>query len=62
MSFLVELPLDTYAEHLFDDFTPAADFRIGTARALMWMSQLAYEVRHAHHKVEPVLKRWGLKN
>ena len=61
MSFLVELPLSDYADHLFDDFAPEPDFRIGTARALMWMSQLAYEVRHARHKVEPVLERWGLE-
>lgn len=61
MSFLVELPLEAYAEHRFDDFAPDAGFRVGTARALMWMSQLAYEVRDAQHKVEPVLKRWGLQ-
>jgi len=61
LSFLVELPLETYADHLFDDFAPDADFRIGSARALMWMSQLAYEVRDAQHKVKPVLARWGLQ-
>jgi hypothetical protein len=61
MSFLVELPLAAYADHVFDDFAPDKDFRIGTARAMMWMSQLAYEVRHAHHKIEPVLARWGLQ-
>lgn len=61
MSFLVELPLDAYADHLFDEFAPDRDFRIGTARAMMWMSQLAYEVRDAQHKVAPVLKRWGLQ-
>ena len=61
MSFLVELPLATYVDHLFDDFTPDTNFRIGTARAMMWMSQLAYEVRHAHHKIEPVLNRWKLE-
>jgi triacylglycerol lipase len=61
LSFLVELPLETYADHLFDDFAPDTDFRIGTARALMWMSQLAYEVRDAQRKVKPVLERWGLQ-
>ena len=61
MSFLVELPLEAYADHLFDDFAPDSGFRIGTARALMWMSQLAYEVRDAPHKVKPVLARWGLQ-
>jgi triacylglycerol lipase len=61
LSFLVELPLETYADRLFDDFAPETDFRVGTARALMWMSQLAYEVRDARHKVKPVLARWGLE-
>jgi len=61
LSFLVELPLETYADHLFDDFAPDANFQVGTARALMWMSQLAYEVRDARHKIKPVLKRWGLE-
>lgn len=61
MSFLVELPLDAYADHLFDEFTPDLGFRVGTARAMMWMSQLAYEVRDAQRKVKPVLKRWGLQ-
>ena len=61
MSFLVELPLAAYADHPFDDFTPDKDFRIGTARAMMWTSQLAYEVRHAHRKVATVLGRWNLE-
>jgi triacylglycerol lipase len=60
MSFLVELPLHVYADHVFDDFTPDRDFRVGTARAMMWTAQLAYEVRDAQDKIEPVLKRWGL--
>jgi len=55
MSFLVELPEYAYDAHAFEDFMIDSKFRIGTARAMMWMSQLAYEVRGAHEKVEPVL-------
>ena len=58
MSFLVELPVAAYRADVFDHFTPDADFHIGTARALMWMSQLAYEVRDAPDKVEPILRQW----
>ncbi len=28
---------------------------------MMWMSQLAYEVRDAHYKIPPVLNRWKLE-
>jgi triacylglycerol lipase len=43
MSAFVELPPDQYSPVAFADFVPATDFTIGNARALMWMSQLAYE-------------------
>ncbi len=61
MSFLVELPASAYDDAAFDDFTAAADFRIGTARAMMWLSQLAYEARDQAHKINPILKTWGLR-
>ena len=60
MSFLVELPLEAYRADAFAQFKPETDFHIGAARALMWASQLAYEVRDAPLKVEPVLRRWDL--
>ena len=43
MSVLVELPPDQYSKTAFDDFAPTSAFNIGTARALIWLSQLAYE-------------------
>jgi triacylglycerol lipase len=61
MSFLVELPLAAYRADVFDHFTPGSDFHIGTARALMWMAQLAYEVRDAPQKVEPTLRQWDFE-
>ncbi|MDT3685856.1 MAG: lipase family protein [Pseudorhodoplanes sp.] len=61
MSFLVEIPLDAYCEDAFARFSPRAAFSIETARALMWMAQLAYEVRDARQKVTPVLHRWNLQ-
>jgi hypothetical protein len=44
MSTFVELAPTEYSATAFDAFDAAAtDFRIGNARALMWISQLAYE-------------------
>jgi triacylglycerol lipase len=57
MSVFVELPEQDYRADAFDDFSPAAAFQIGTARALMWASQLAYET-HVKDKVEVIAGRW----
>jgi hypothetical protein len=44
MSKLVELPPGQYDRNAFADFNEATtNFDLGTARAMMWMSQLAYE-------------------
>src|SRR5712671_3147535 len=43
MSRLVQIPPEAYSPTAFDEFKPAAGFSIGNARAMMWMSQLAYE-------------------
>jgi triacylglycerol lipase len=59
MSFLVELPLELYDGEAFAAFRPGADFDLGTARALMWMSQLAYETAHPD-KINTIGQRWGL--
>jgi hypothetical protein len=61
LSFLVEIPLEAYRDDAFVHFAAGTEFSFGTARALMWMAQLAYEVRDARHKVGPVLQRWGLQ-
>src|SRR6266699_773982 len=51
MSTLVELPPDQFNSAAFDDFQPAdVNFTTGNARAMMWMSQLAYET----HKQETI--------
>lgn len=57
MSTLVEFPVEAYSETAFGDFNPdTADFTIGSARALMWASQLAYE---NDKTIEAVRQRWG---
>lgn len=61
MSFLVELPGEAYAPRHFEDFRLHPEFHVGTARAMMWMSQLAYEVRDARTKIAPALDRWRLR-
>ncbi|GIK81673.1 MAG: lipase family protein [Pseudorhodoplanes sp.] len=60
MSFLVEIPENAYVADAFDAFAPTAGFSLGTARAMMWVSQLAYEARHARGKIAPVLARWSM--
>src|SRR5207253_6537159 len=43
MSFLTQMPVELYAADATTDFKAADGFDLGTARALAWMSQLAYE-------------------
>jgi len=59
MSVLVELPEEEYSATAFADFAPATGFSIGTARAMAWMSQLAYETRWPD-KIARVGRMWGL--
>lgn len=61
MSFLVEIPLQAYRADAFRHFAPSDAFHLGTARAMMWLAQLTYEVRDARSKVTPVLRRWDLQ-
>jgi pimeloyl-ACP methyl ester carboxylesterase len=60
MSILVELPLELYNRNAFADFKPVADFDLGTARAMAWMSQLAYECAHPD-KIAKICEAWGLR-
>ena len=58
MSKLVELPEDHYSDSAFSDFAPMAEFHRGTARALSWACQLAYESNDA--KISRIAERWRL--
>jgi triacylglycerol lipase len=60
MSILVELPEQLYHRDAFAQFSPVAPYSLGTARAMAWMSQLAYESRHPD-KIELICSRWELK-
>jgi triacylglycerol lipase len=53
--------MEAYRDDAFAHFATGRGFDLGTARAMMWLAQLAYEVRDARHKVIPVLRRWGLE-
>jgi triacylglycerol lipase len=59
MTFLVELPRNEYPNDAMDSFRAAPDFVLGNARAMMWMSQLAYETAH-ERKVDDILGAWKL--
>lgn len=59
MSTFVELAPDEYSTTAFGTFDPeATGFTIGNARALMWMSQLAYETGKPR-TIEIVGNLWG---
>src|SRR5947207_879917 len=59
MSILVELAPELYSITAFDRLTTAPGFDLGTARALMWMSKLAYETAESG-TIEYVCPRWRL--
>jgi len=55
MSVFVELPRNAYPANALDRFTATRDFKLDNARAMMWLSQLAYETAH-QDKVDDILK------
>jgi len=59
MSFLVEIEESAYPADGLDKFAASASFAIDDARAMMLMSQLAYETAHPT-KITNVLGRWSL--
>lgn len=61
MSVLTRVPRATYDRNcqIFDEFVPDADYRIGTARGMAWLAQLAYETEDAG-KIAEILQQWGL--
>jgi len=61
MSILVELPEDQYAPRVFANFSASDGFNLNTARAMAWMSQLAYETRFPD-KIERIAKGWELND
>jgi hypothetical protein len=62
MSKLVELPVGQYDRNAFATFNEAAtDFDLGLARAMMWMSQLAYET-HVPDTISQVAPLWNLSD
>lgn len=59
MSFLVELARGAYPDNALKGFTPGPQFSLDNARAMMWLSQLAYETAH-ESKVRSILDAWKL--
>lgn len=58
MSFLTEFPEEFYARDALGGFDPAGPFSLGTARAMMWLSQLAYE--GSQGKIDKIRQLWKL--
>lgn len=59
MSFLVELDRGAFPDNALDVFAATSQFRLDNARAMMWLSQLAYETGD-RPKVESILTAWHL--
>ena len=59
MSFLTKLPAKLYDKGAFKQFTGGRDFEIGNAKAMAWMSQLAYETDEPK-KISDILTSFGL--
>lgn len=57
MSVLVEIPLSTYPEAVFESLGGGERFEIDIARDAMWISQSAYEA-HRPDKVEALRSQW----
>jgi triacylglycerol lipase len=59
MSFLVELARSAYPDNALDAFAASPQFSLDNARAMMWLSQLAYETA-SESKVKDILDAWHL--
>jgi triacylglycerol lipase len=59
MSFLVAIDRESYPDNALDGFEASATFSLNDARAMMWMSQLAYETEDAV-KVGKIAGAWQL--
>jgi len=60
MSVLTELPTELYPADVATDLSQASPSGPATARAMMWLSQLAYEVPTSA-KVGEIVRLWGLR-
>lgn len=60
MSFLVELGRAAYPDNALSELAVGPAYSLGNARAMMWMSQLAYETAD-QRKVENILSAWRLE-
>jgi triacylglycerol lipase len=59
MSFLVELARGAYPDSALNGLTVTPQFGLDNARAMMWLSQLAYETAD-RSKVKSILDAWHL--
>lgn len=59
MSFLVEILASAYPPDALNKFTGGSDFGLDNARAMMWMSQLAYETA-SESKVKNIIEKLSM--
>lgn len=62
MSFFVRIAPDRFEADAFEGFEAEADFRLGNARALMWLSQAAYQLEDFPRFADlGLFDAWGLE-
>ena len=62
MTDFVKFPLDKFERDAFDRFSATSNFDLGTARALMWVSQLVYQAEDLHALANVVRDAWGFQS
>lgn len=58
MTEFVKFPLEKFERDAFEAFSATSDFRLGNARALMWVSQLVYQTDDLP-ALSGVVNAWG---
>ncbi len=58
MTEFVKFPIEKFDRDAFESFGATSDFRLGNARALMWVSQLVYQTDDLTN-LGGVVSDWG---
>ena len=58
MTMFVKFPIDIFERDAFQNFSAQQEFSLGNSRALMWVSQLAYQIEDVP-SLSNILDAWG---
>jgi hypothetical protein len=57
----VKFPIEIFERDAFQNFSAQQEFSLGNGRALMWVSQLAYQIEDVP-ALKNVLDAWGFRS